>query len=57
MPLHKGGKRGSRKYTRNIGECKQYRLLGTREKNKTRKLKKHLKKHPDDRCAKIALAA
>jgi hypothetical protein len=32
-----------------------YRNFGTREKNKAKKLKKHIKKHPDDSLAKAAL--
>ncbi len=57
MPIHKGGKKGSRKYGRNMSKCKQYRDQGRRESNKGRDLLKHLKAHPNDKVAMKALAA
>lgn len=45
----KGG--GARKYGRNKLCCDTYRREGRRERNKLIKLKKHLVRFPDDRCA------
>ena len=41
-PGRKSG--GAKKYGRNLAQCKRYRDLGTREKNKARKAKKEAKK-------------
>ena len=50
----KGGKK-TRKYGRNEAKCKRYADRGTREKNKERKLKKHIAEYPNDNVAKKAL--
>jgi hypothetical protein len=42
----KGG--NSRKIGRNLVKCARYRASHIREKNKIRKIKKHLKKYPND---------
>lgn len=39
---------GTRKYGRNEEKCKRYKLLQIREKNKIRRIKKHLKRHVND---------
>jgi len=54
--LHKGGKK-NRKHGRNKVWCAQYRMRGTRERNKIRKLKRHLKKYPNDSVAKGLLGS
>jgi len=36
-------------------KCKRYRTNGTREKNKKRKLIRHMKKYPNDTQAKTTL--
>ena len=41
----------SRKFGRNKVFCERYRREGRREKAKTRQLKKHLARFPDDLCA------
>ena len=46
---------GARKYGRSKPACEKYRQMNTRERNKSRKLAKHLKKWPQDSCAKKAL--
>ena len=48
-----GGK--SRKVGRNALSCKSYKNSNRREKNKIRKLKKHLRWFPDDKCASAAV--
>ena len=48
-------KSGNRKVGRNKVKCDWYRSRGTREKNKIRKINKHLKKHPNDKQAKRSL--
>ena len=53
---HKQGKK-NRKHGRNKAFCQQYRLEGRREKNKARKLAKHLKYQPTDQLAKAAFEA
>jgi hypothetical protein len=45
----------SKKVGRNSASCKAYKLSNRREKNKSRKLSKHLKKFPDDKVAIAAL--
>lgn len=47
--------KGSRKLGRHIEECKVYRLLGTREKNKRLGILRHMKKYPEDKAALKAL--
>ncbi len=49
----KGNK--NRKYGRARVGCERYRREGRREKNKARKLKRHLKNQPGDRAATAAL--
>lgn len=46
----KKGKK-NRKYGRNGAYCQMYRLTNKRERNKLKKLKKHLEKFPDDKQA------
>lgn len=50
MPQHRGGKK-NRKHGRNQKWCDRYRATGQREKNKAKRLIKHLKVHPSDRVA------
>ena len=45
----------SRKHGRNSSSCKVYAMIGTREKNKKKKLMRHMKTHPGDLQAKRAL--
>jgi hypothetical protein len=54
-----GGKRksGNKKHGRMRKWCERYRVLGTREKNRKRILRRHLKKHPHDDVALHALKA
>lgn len=33
----------------NKAKCQAYRLSGTRERNKKRKMIRHMKKHPNDK--------
>ena len=49
----KGG--GGAKIGRNRVECERYRAQGRREKNKRRKLQKHIKRCPGDLAAQKAL--
>ena len=49
-----GGKT-NRKLGRNEVKCKRYRAENRREKNKIRKIRKHLKRHINDRLAKRSL--
>ena len=46
---------GARKIGRTADKCKHYRSRMTREKNKERKLKKHIERQPKDLVAKTAL--
>jgi len=46
---------GSRKFGRNLIKCSIYKSRGVRLRNKIRKLKKYLKKHPTDRQAQNRL--
>lgn len=50
MAKRAGGKQksGNRKHGRNKTKCERYRACKTREKNKVRKLSKHIKRHPND---------
>ena len=48
--MAKGKKQG-----RNTKYCDQYRKEGRRERNKRRKLMRHLKRFPNDRTAQSAL--
>ena len=52
--VRKKGKKG-RKIGRTEVKCKFYRSRMTREKNKERKLKRHLEWQPNDLIAKAAL--
>jgi hypothetical protein len=52
-----GGKGKSKKQGRNSKWCEAYRLRGQREINKARKLARHLRRFPWDRCALDALQA
>ena len=47
----KRGSGGRRKIGRMKAKCERYRLLHTREKNKIKKILKHLKKHPNNKSA------
>jgi len=53
--VRKGGKK-NRKIGRTAEKCKYYRSRMTREKNKERKLKRHIIFQPRDEVAKIALS-
>lgn len=50
----KKGKK-NRKHGRNAPDCKIYKAVHRREKNKAEKLRKHLVRYPDDQTAKDAL--
>lgn len=50
---HSGG--GSRKIGRNKIKCELYRTRHTRERNKVRKIFKHIKRHPNNLQAKKRL--
>lgn len=52
----KGGKKG-RKIGRNAKYCERYRIEGREIKNKRRRLRRHLKRYPDDAQAMRALEA
>lgn len=47
--------RKNRKHGRNSVFCKVYKLSHRRERNKAKRLNKHLSRHPGDRCAVQAL--
>lgn len=49
----KGG--GARKIGRSKVKCARYLSRHQREKNKNRRIKKHLKFHPNDKAAEEAL--
>lgn len=49
------GKGGLAKRGRNISKCQAYKARNTREKNKARKITKHLAKHPNDSIAKKSI--
>ena len=44
-----------RKHGRNKVKCSNYRSKGRREANKAKKLKKHLKRHPNDEQSRVRL--
>ncbi len=48
--------KGCKKAGRNRKWCEAYRLFGQRERNKLRKVRRHVKRFPDDGVAKRALA-
>jgi hypothetical protein len=48
-------KSGGKKIGRNKVECQRYRARRTRERNKLRKLRKHIKRYPGDAAARRAL--
>lgn len=50
----KGGKK-NRKHGRNKAFGERYRREGRREKNKARRLRRHLRHNPQDRMARSAL--
>jgi len=51
----KGQTSNNRKYGRNKAKCARYRELGKRVKNVARRIKRHLKKHPEDLQSQAAL--
>ncbi len=51
MAKKQNRKKLSRKCGRDKVKCAAYRARGTRERNKVRKLRKHCKKHPNDKAA------
>lgn len=54
--LHKAkGSKQRRKYGRNAVFCGRYKNENRQEKNKIKKLVKHLTKYVNDNCAKVAL--
>lgn len=54
---HQQSKKGGRKIGRNRVECERYRKQGRREKNKLRKLARHVRDFPNDEAARRALAS
>lgn len=52
----KGGKK-QRKYGRNAAYCLAYKNSNRRERNKVKRLKKHLARFPNDACASAAVEA
>lgn len=54
---HKSRNRSVQKRGRNLAKCARYESYRTRERNKKRKLEKHLAKYPLDKDAKRALKA
>ena len=54
--IHKAKKtKKQRKFGRNANFCLVYKNTNRREKNKIKKLVKHLTKFANDNCAKVAL--
>lgn len=51
MRSRKKGKSGTRKYGRNLNSCAEYLREHRREKNKIRKIIRHLKAHPHDEAS------
>jgi hypothetical protein len=51
----KGG--GARKYGRSSAWCQSYRSRQQRERNKALKLARHIRRYPQDDCARTALSA
>lgn len=54
MPKHRSGKKG-RKIGRNKVKCDLYRKQGRRERNKLRRLRRHVRRQPNDWEAKSAI--
>lgn len=52
-----GPSKKSKKHDRNRKWCERYRLVGQRERNKARKLLRHLKRAPWDDTARKAFEA
>ena len=48
MPEHRKGKSGNKKHGRSAKWCQAYRSRGQREKNKAKRLVRHLEKYPND---------
>ena len=44
-----------RKIGRDIKKCAKYRSMAKREKARVKRLKKHLKRQPQDKVARVAL--
>ena len=55
MPSQQKIKAKGRKIGRNKKWCEAYRLLNRRLKNKLRKIRKHIKRFPEDKRAVSAL--
>jgi hypothetical protein len=55
--LQKAKVKGCKKGGRNRRECEAYRAAGTRLINKRKKLKRRIKRFPNDKGARAALAA
>jgi len=55
--MPKAQKRGgsSKKIGRDKKYCEAYRARARREENKEKKIKRHLKKYPEDNVARMAL--
>lgn len=51
------GRSGNKKHGRNKRYCDKYKLEGRYEKNKAKKLEKHLARQPDDEAALAAYKA
>lgn len=49
------GSKKNRKFGRNKVFCEAYRRSGRREKNKARRIERHLRIYPGDGCAREAL--
>lgn len=56
VPGPKGSKRKGRQIGRNRKSCEAYRSRGQRERNALRKLKKHVRRHPNDALSAKALS-
>lgn len=52
----KKGKKNA-KHGRNTFKCRAYSSSNRREKNKVKRVKRHLAHHPQDACARHCLAA
>ena len=48
---------GNRKHGRNQKDCTAYTAMGTRERNKQRKIRRHIKRNPKDTDAMNRLRA
>ena len=55
MAKPQAGRKKGRKIGRNKVKCEAYRKAGRRERNKARKIRKHLKFHPNDLAALATL--